>query len=113
MNGNATVAIVTGASSTEDQYGDVVDGTPVETPWGPCAVAPRTSTERADSRAPAVVTGLTVYGPPPPVELTAAAQLRIDGDLYDIEGLPGDWRSPFTDWHPGVEVAVKRASGGA
>lgn len=96
-----TVAVV-------DDLGDSDDASPTTSEWGPCAVAPRTSTERADSRSPAVITGLTIYGPKR--ELKATDQLVIDGDVYDIEGIPGDWTSPFTGWEPGIEVAVTRAS---
>lgn len=74
--------------------------------WGPCAIAPRSSEERTDSRAPAVITGLTVYGPQ--VDLDADDTLLIDGETYQVEGNPGVWRSPFTGWAPGLEVAVKR-----
>jgi hypothetical protein len=49
-----------------------------------------------------------VYGPA--IELDGDDELVIDGDVYVVEGRPGDWRSPFTGWHPGIEVAVKRAS---
>lgn len=102
-------------TTTKDEFGDSTTVT-VTYEWGPCAIAPRYATESVDSRSPAVVVGKTVYGPPLDVD---PADLTIDSDdtlvLPDgehlVEGLPGDWQSPFTDWHPGLEVAVKRATG--
>jgi hypothetical protein len=103
--------MVTVLSSTEtvDKYGDTDAAAATSSLWGPCAVAPRTTAERVDSRSPAVITGLTVYGPR--VTLKASDRLVINGDTYEIDGIPGDWSSPFTGWQPGIEVAVVRASG--
>lgn len=106
MTGNATVVIVS-TTTTRDQYGDETVTTS-EAAWSGAVMAPRFSNEEHNSSSPAVVVGLTVYGPT--VTLDSDDQLRIDGVLYDIDGLPGVWKSPFTGWAPGVEVAVKRAS---
>lgn len=107
-----TLTIRTGEESDEDIYGDSTDTVPTDTDWGPCALAPRTSTEREDNRAPAVVTGLTIYGPQPGPG--PGAQVVIDAGTYagtwEVEGIPGEWTNPFTGWAPGVEVAVTRAS---
>jgi hypothetical protein len=94
-------------TTTPDDLGNTTEET-VETQWGPCAVAPRASAESTDPRSPAVIVGLTVYGPP--VDIDADDLLVIDGEAYQVDGLPGVWRSPFTGWEPGIEVAVKRAS---
>lgn len=100
--------IVRSTITERNDYGDTVTDV-VEEDWGPCAIAPRTSTERADSRSPAVIEGLTVYGPNR--DLDADDELIIYGEVYQIEGRPGVWRNPFTGWAPGIEVAVTRASG--
>lgn len=104
------VILRSNAEST-DGYGDTVY-TPTDRSWGPCAIAPRASVEREDSRTPAVVTGLTIYGPA--ASFTANSQVVIPSGPYagtwDVEGIPGVWSSPFTGWAPGVEVAVTRAS---
>ena len=106
------VTLRNGVLGDEDNYGDAPAGTPTNVSWGPCAIAPRSSTEREDSRTPAVVTGLTIYGPA--ASFTANSQVVIPSGPYagtwDVEGIPGVWSSPFTGWAPGVEVAVTRAS---
>jgi hypothetical protein len=107
------LTVLTAVDAAPDVYGDVIAGTPTESEWGPCAVAPRTSSDREDSRTPAVVTGLTIYGPAR--SFAATTQVVIPSGAYagtwDVEGIPGVWSSPFTGWAPGVEVAVVRASG--
>lgn len=108
-----TLTIRTGSTSAKDIYGDSTATTPTDTAWGPCAIAPRTSTERVDEKSPAVVTGLTIYGPQPGP--ASGAQLVIASGAYagtwEVDGIPGEWTNPFTGWAPGVEVAVRRASG--
>lgn len=108
MIGNATVALVSTTTTTDD-YGNQSTST-TETAWPGCAVAPRYAAESTDPHRPNVVIGLTVFGPTPPSPINSDDRLRIDGDLYDIEGDDGDWESPFTGWRAGVEVACKRAA---
>ncbi len=100
-----TVTVRSTVTATDD-YGNTTTAV-TESPWGPCAVAPRTSAESTDPHAPAVVVGLTIYGPAR--TLNADDTLLVGGVLYQVDGEAGDWQSPFTGWHPGIEVAVKRA----
>lgn len=92
--------------TTTDDHGDSTSVV-TEVPWGPCAVAPRSSEERNDPHQPAVITGLTIYGPA--ADINADDTLVLNGITYQIEGNPGVWASPFTGWAPGIEVAVRRA----
>jgi hypothetical protein len=105
------VLTIRSGGESVDKYGDAT-GSSSDASWGPCGIAPRTSAERSDSRSPAVVTGLTIYGPA--ATIAADAQVVIPSGPYsgtwDVEGIPGVWQSPFTGWAPGIEVAVKRAS---
>ena len=41
--------------------------------------------------------------------LPPQARVRVRDVLYEVEGEPGDWHSPFTGWRPGIEVALVRA----
>jgi hypothetical protein len=93
--------------TTTDPLGDSTT-IETETSWGPCAVAPRYATESTDPRVPPVIVGKVIYGPA--VAIDSDDRIRIDGELYEVDGLPGVWESPFTGWAPGIEVPVKRAS---
>lgn len=94
-------------TTTTDDLGDSTTTT-TETQWGPCAVAPRYANESTDPRVPPVIVGKTVYGPA--VAIDSDDTLVIDGVAWQVDGLPGEWVSPFTGWAPGIEVPVKRAS---
>jgi hypothetical protein len=75
-----------------------------------CAFAPRASTETVDRR-DTVITGLTLFAPPDAdIQPTDRIQ-RADGSLWEVDGEPGDWQTPWTGWHPGLEIAVKRVTG--
>lgn len=93
-------------TTTDDGLGNSTESV-VESLWGPCAVAPRYATESSGPRSPAVIVGLTVYGPA--TVINSDDRVLIDGVLWQVDGLPGVWESPFTGWAPGVEVPVKRA----
>lgn len=103
---------VRSTTTTRDKLGDGTTDTTTHD-WGPCALAPRSSVE-GDDNAPGVIVGLTILGPPPPVQLDSDDTIVIpDGNTYagtwSVDGIPGDYQHPMTGWHPGVEVAVKRA----
>lgn len=76
-----------------------------------CAVAPRTSSETTDL-GNAVIVGLTLFAPYG-ADVTAIDEVLIPGDdvVWQVDGQPGDWRSPFTDWRPGTQVALTRQRG--
>jgi hypothetical protein len=101
---------------TRSEHGDV-NYTDSHTIDG-CAWAPRESTEVNDNRT-TVIVGLTLYGP-------YGADIRHDDRVvlpdvpergltrkqrtWRVDGEVGDWRSPFTGWEPGFEVALERVS---
>jgi len=37
--------------------------------------------------------------------------VRGDSSVWEVDGEPGDWLTPFTGWHPGLAIAVKRVTG--
>lgn len=104
---HGVMVTVRSTTTTDDGLGNTTTET-TESSWGPCAVAPRSAVESADPRVAPVVVGLTVYGPA--VELDSDDTLVINGVVYEVDGLPAEWRSPFTGWAPGVEVPVKRVA---
>ena len=108
---NATVTIRR-VTTTSGDLGDTTETTADEVlDWA--LFTPRSSNERSDPRAPAVITAATIYGPFG-TELDAD-DLIIVADhspsangTWQVEGLPGQWK--LNDWAPGFEVAVTRAS---
>ena len=35
----------------------------------------------------------------------------VRGVVFEVDGDPGVWRSPFTSWIPGISVPLRRVSG--
>lgn len=97
-----TVTVI--RNNATDDLGDKV-GSSSTASWGPCAVAPRYATEGVDPHSPAVVVGLTVYGPAD-VTIKAGDQIRRGSTVYNVDGDPNEWLNPFTGWAPGLEVSL-------
>lgn len=101
-------------AGTTDPYGDPTPGTSVDVEG--CAVAPRSSTDIGGTSGVVergrngVLVGLTVFFPSGTV-IVDTDRFLIDGVLFQLEGVAGVWRSPFTGWEPGVEAALSRAAG--
>lgn len=112
MPSNATV-VQRSITATKDAYGDVMT-VPVESTWEWALIAPRTSTERAEPHAPAVVIAATIYGPggkaigPDDLLIVSGHSPSLDGE-WQVEGIAGDWK--YAGAQLGVEVAVKRIVG--
>lgn len=104
---NAVVVRVRGVG--KDEYGDP-EGTGSDTTLDGCIVAPRTSVDVVERGRQGVVVGLTLYAPFG-TDLVHTDRVKVDGVLYDLDGEPGPWKSPFNGWEAGVEVALKRAAG--
>lgn len=94
-----------------DAYGDLQpSGPPTRHDIAPCAIAPRSSGDITEPARQGVVVGLTVYAPPG-ADIEPTDQIEYDGDLFDIDGDVGRWRSPFSTIVDGTEVALRRAIG--
>lgn len=109
-----TVTIVRPGAPTEDIYGNDVPGAPTEIPVPGCSVSPRDGTgsasnEQLDAR-DTVITGLTVYAPYG-TDIRATDRIRVGSDLYDVDGQPGSFRSPFTGSTGPVAVTLKLVTG--
>lgn len=99
-----TYVTVRRVTTTEDADGDATTATSSAT-WGPCLVAPRYSSESADTRAPRVVVGKVIYGPA--IDLDSDDEVVVDGETWLVDGLPGVWPWPLGGT-AGVEVNLKR-----
>jgi hypothetical protein len=93
-----------------DEYGDPVAGTVVKTTLAGAFVAPRETTEITNRGRAGVIVGLTLFAPYD-TDLAFTDRIEVDGVSYDIEGEPGRWRNPFTEWEAGMQVALVRSSG--
>jgi hypothetical protein len=104
-----TVTVIRPGASTEDPYGNEVPGTPTETDVPGCAIAPRSSSEDLQAR-DQVIVGLNVWMPSGTV-VNATDQMRVRGVLYEIDGEPGAFSTPFTGTVGPVQVSLTRVSG--
>lgn len=105
---NATVVRI--RPPGRDEYGDPLSADSEEDDIPDCVVSPRLSTEVTAPGRQGVVVGLTLYAPYG-TDLVHTDQVKVDGVLYELDGEPGPWKSPFSGWEAGVEVALKRAAG--
>lgn len=48
---------------------------------------------------------------PPGVSVNAYSRVQIRGQLYDADGEPGEWISPYSQWEPGIELLVRKVDG--
>jgi hypothetical protein len=109
-----TVTILRPGPPTRDVYQNDVPGTPTEITIPGCAVAPRDGTgaganEIVDAR-DTVISGLTLYAPYG-TDIRATDRVRVGGDLYEVEGHSGTFRSPFTGSTGPVVVALELVTG--
>ncbi len=108
-----TVDILT-ATPVTDRYGNTTyDWTsPTRRSVSRVVVAPRRAadSESRELGRQGVIVGLTLYMPPG-TSITAYDRVEVRGEVYEVEGEEGDWRSPHTSWRPGIEVAVRKVTG--
>lgn len=106
-----TVTILRRTETGTDRYGKPVYEWPEPgTEVRGCAVAPRTSEEPLQIAREIVYEGLAVYMPPG-VSVTPYDRLVIRGTVYEVDGEPIDFRSPYAAVSRGVRVHVKRWEG--
>lgn len=99
-----------GEGTTEDPYGNPVPGADVEVEIPTLGIAPRVSSEFNEPGRNAVIVGLSVYFPRG-TDVKASDGFRVRGEVYEVDGEPGDWRNPFTGVARGIEVALSKVTG--
>ena len=109
-----TVTVLRPGPAAQDAYGNDVPGTPTEIPVLGCAVAPRDGTgaganEIVDAR-DTVITGLTLWAPYG-TDIRATDRIRVAGIVYEVDGQPGSFRSPFTGSTGPVVAALELVTG--
>lgn len=104
-----------------DEYGDPIPGSGTEVTYEDVIVAPRVggpgtaSSEIHGRGRNGVIEGLTAYLPPDAV-VKFTSQIKVhhpahEDHVFEVEGEPGVWESPFTSVEHGLEVALRRAQG--
>lgn len=108
-----TVVILRPGPATQDVYGNDIPGAPTEIPVSGCAVAPGegagAANELVDAR-DTVTLGLTLYAPFG-TDVRATDRVRVGAEVYEVQGQPGGFRSPFTGSTGPVVVALELVSG--
>lgn len=95
-----------------DPYGDPIGDVETRTDIAGCAVAPRQAGEQIGQGRIAATSGLTLYVPPG-ADILPSDRFEVRGTVWEVEGEPAVWRSPFTGWEPGREVVLTRVEEGA
>lgn len=113
-HGDTVTILRPGPATTQDIYGNDVPGAVAEISVSGCAVAPRDGTgsgpnEIVDAR-DTVISGLTLYAPFG-TDIRATDRVRVGGDVYEVEGRVGSFRSPFSGSTGPVVVALELVTG--
>lgn len=100
---------VTVRRPSKDIYGD----TTLSDPWTitGCAVAPVAATSVTDEPGRLGDTGRWTLFAPIGSDLAANDVVTVAGEDWHVEGNPGEWRSPFTNWEPGMVAELARGDG--
>jgi hypothetical protein len=101
-----------------DEDGNWVEPDAPRTTVHGAVIAPRSATETDDRAATGTLVGLTLYLPLGTVSveqglgalIDAADGIEVRGRLYEVDGEPGEWVSPWTGQR-GLEVALRRGQG--
>lgn len=101
------VTLITRTVSGQDAYGNDTF-TETQTTIN-AAFAPGTSLELVQGQ-DLVTIQPTLYLPPD-VDPNPIDAVLVDGQRYDVDGDTDVWMSPFTGWHPGNVVKLKRVTG--
>lgn len=107
MQGETVYRLRAGTSTSNDRYGHPVPGTPQRTPIEKALVDPGGFAEPVEVGRQPVITVPTCYWLNQWPDIKASDQLEVRGEVFDVTGKPGDWRSAVG----GLVVQLKRAEG--
>jgi hypothetical protein len=101
------VTLISRTVTGQDSYGNDVYGETSTTVVA--AFNPGGSTELVQGQ-DMVTVQPTVYLPAS-VQPLAVDAVLVNGQRFDVDGVTDVWQSPFTGWHPGNVVKLKRVTG--
>ncbi|MBB1153517.1 hypothetical protein [Amycolatopsis dendrobii] len=90
-----------------DRYGDrqLVDAFRI----GECIIAPRSSSEGND-RSTTVTADAQLFVPAVAV-IEPSDEIEVAGTVYQVDGEPVRWESPWGGWSPHLAVSLRRITG--
>jgi hypothetical protein len=109
--GEPVVRVRKGASPGNDRYGNPLPGTDVETTLTGAAFDPGGTLEPVEIGRTQVVTTPKVYFRDYAPDVLSTDLLRVRGLLYQVQGRPAKWVSPYTTRTAGLVVELKLAEG--
>lgn len=110
MIGETVVRVRPG--ETTDRYGATVAdwANPDEADIEGCAFAPGDTSEDHSAGRVAVIAGPTLYAPPG-ADIAPHDRIEARGEVFEVDGVPADWRSPYTNRCHGLAVPLRRVTG--
>lgn len=110
-----TISRVRATPGGTDRYGDPTPGTTTTVDIPGAFVAPRLSADINEPGRAGVVVGLTLFTPYG-TDLVSTDQIVVSGEgandgTYRIDGQPGDWKNPWSQWEAGQSTALVRVEG--
>lgn len=100
-HGGVTIVIQRG---TPDRFNDRVFADVATIPG--CLEYPAGSTENQGG----AVTDERVVLAPSGSDIRASDRVKMNGLIYQVQGVPKDWEDPFTTWAPGMQVSLVRVT---
>lgn len=96
-----------------DPHGTPVEGPTLEFDVKRCALAPRTTAREGevhDYDHDGLIVGARLFAPAG-VDIRHTDEVRARGEVYQVEGDPGRWASPYSSRRPGQVVTLRRTEG--
>ena len=111
-----TLTVIRAGGITRDLYGNDIPSALIEFDIPGCITAPRAS--RTSLRTPMeelqdrdqVYDGLNVWAPPGS-DILVTDQMRVNGVIYDVDGVTQSWSSPFTGSTAPMEIRLLLVTG--
>lgn len=107
------ITITTVTTTGTDEYGDPVTSRTSITRTG--AFAPAVGTESTTGQDQVISQPQVLFTGQDADDvaaiITSTSEITVRGKTYQVDGDPEDWRSPFTGWHAGLVVPLRRVTG--
>lgn len=108
MRHGIAVTRLRGVKVADGYGGETIDwSAPVSVRINNCAIAPLVEPEVLQAGQQATIEAWTLYAPHS--DIRHNDRIEVDGfGLFEVDGDPGLWRSPYTGRKPGMTVRLRR-----